>query len=72
MIVGLDPTRDADKELQAVQLAHALVGGVEAHATRAEEAYRDAGAEPGDIILVTGPTLVVRFGLVREQRGVSI
>ncbi len=50
MIVGLDESPEADRELQAAQLAHALVGVVEAHATRAEQAYRDAGAEPGDIV----------------------
>lgn len=47
MIVGLDPS--GDTELQTAQLAHALVGAAEAHATRAEQAYRDAGAEPGDL-----------------------
>lgn len=50
MIVGLDTSSDANYELQAAQLAHALVGAVEAHATRAEQAYRDAGAEPDDLI----------------------
>ena len=50
MIVGLDPSPGADRELQTAQLAHALVGAVEAHATRAEQAYRDAGAQPGDLI----------------------
>ncbi|MEO7195641.1 MAG: hypothetical protein ABIZ05_12620 [Pseudonocardiaceae bacterium] len=49
MIVGLDASPEADKELQATQMAHALVGAAEAHATRAEQAYRDAGAEPPDI-----------------------
>lgn len=49
MIVGLDASPDADTELQTAQLAHALVGAVEAHASRAEQAYRDAGAEPSDI-----------------------
>jgi hypothetical protein len=47
MIVGLNPS--GDTELQTVQLAHALVGAAEAHATRAEQAYRDAGAGPGDL-----------------------
>ncbi len=49
MIVKLDDGPGADKELQTAQLAHALVGAVEAHATRAEEAYRAAGADPADI-----------------------
>jgi len=49
MLVGLDASPEADKERQAAQLAHALVGAAEAHATRAEQAYRDAGAEPPDI-----------------------
>lgn len=49
MIVGVDPSREANNELQAVQLAHALVGAAEAHATRAEQAYRDAGAGPADL-----------------------
>ncbi len=50
MIVGLDTSPEADKVLQGAQLAHALVGAVEAHATRAEQAYRDAGAEPPDLV----------------------
>jgi hypothetical protein len=49
MMVGLDTSPKADQELQAAQLAHALVGAAEAHATRAEQAYRDAGAEPPDL-----------------------
>ena len=49
MIVGVDASREANSELQAVQLAHALVGAAEAHATRAEQAYRDAGAGPADL-----------------------
>ncbi|MEX5636614.1 hypothetical protein AB1460_29295 [Parafrankia sp. FMc2] len=36
-------------ELVAARLAHALVGAVEAHATRAEDAARHAGAGPADI-----------------------
>ncbi|MFN2504270.1 MAG: hypothetical protein ABR540_08575 [Acidimicrobiales bacterium] len=50
MMVGLDPSPEADTDLQVAQMAHALVGVVEAHATRAEEAYRAAGAEPADLI----------------------
>ena len=49
MIVGLDTSPQADEELQSAQMAHALLGAAEAHATRAEQAYRDAGAEPPDI-----------------------
>ena len=49
MIVGLDASPEADTQLQAAQMAHALVGAAEAHATRAEQVYRDAGAEPPDI-----------------------
>ncbi|WP_163549150.1 hypothetical protein [Candidatus Frankia nodulisporulans] len=36
-------------ELVAARLAHALVGAVEAHATRAEDAARQAGAGPADL-----------------------
>ena len=50
MMVGLDTGPEANTNLQVAQLAHALVGVVEAHATRAEEAYRAAGADPPDII----------------------
>jgi hypothetical protein len=49
MMVALDTSPEADEEFQSAQLAHALVGAVEAHATRAEQAYRDAGAEPPDL-----------------------
>jgi hypothetical protein len=49
MMVGLDTSPEADQELQSAQLAHALVGAAEAHATRAEQAYRDAGAQPPDL-----------------------
>ena len=49
MIVSLDTSPQADEELQSAQMAHALLGAAEAHATRAEQAYRDAGAEPPDI-----------------------
>lgn len=50
MMVGLDTGPEADTNLQVAQLAHALVGVVEAHATRAEEDYRAAGADPPDIV----------------------
>ncbi|MGH3684160.1 MAG: hypothetical protein ACRDSM_03685, partial [Pseudonocardiaceae bacterium] len=33
MIVGLDASPEANTELQAAQMAHALVGVAEAHAT---------------------------------------
>jgi hypothetical protein len=36
-------------EMVTARLSHALVGAVEAHATRAEEAARQAGAEVADI-----------------------
>jgi hypothetical protein len=49
MMVGLDTSPGADHAFQSAQLAHALVGAAEAHATRAEQAYRDAGAHPPDI-----------------------
>jgi hypothetical protein len=49
MMVGLDTSPGADTKFQAAQLAHALVGAVEAHATRAEDAYRAAGAGPADL-----------------------
>jgi C4-type Zn-finger protein len=38
MIVTVDP--DEDMALQTTQMANALVGAVEAHASRAEDAYR--------------------------------
>ncbi|MGI8983460.1 MAG: hypothetical protein ACR2HM_02825 [Acidimicrobiales bacterium] len=44
--IRLDTSPEADRELQTAQLAHALVGAVEADATRADQDYRDAGAEP--------------------------
>ena len=50
MMVGLDTGPGADTKFQGAQLAHALVGAVEAHATRAEDAYRAAGASPADMI----------------------
>lgn len=50
MMVELDASPEADTKLQVAQMAHALVGIVEAHATRAEDAYRAAGAGPADII----------------------
>jgi hypothetical protein len=49
MIVKLDEGPGAETELQAAQMAHALVGAAEAHATRAEQAYRAAGADSADI-----------------------
>jgi len=63
MMVGLDTSADANTELQVAQLAHALVGVVEAHATRAEEAYRMAGAGPADIIQAS----LMAFGGVNCQ-----
>ena len=50
MMVGLDESPDADRPLQTAQLAHALLGAIEAHATRAEEAYRAGGADPADLV----------------------
>ena len=64
MIVGLDASPDADKELRTAQLAHALVGAVEAHARCAEQAHRDAGAEPSDI---TQASLMACAGLNCER-----
>jgi hypothetical protein len=49
MMVGRESSPEADEELQSAQMAHALVGAAEAHATRAEQAYRDAGAQPPDL-----------------------
>lgn len=49
MMVGLDTSPGADQEFQSAQLAHALVGAAEAHARRAEQAYRDAGAQSPDL-----------------------
>jgi hypothetical protein len=44
---------DAEPEYQAMQMAHALVGVVEAHASRAEDAYRQAtgtaGTDPREV-----------------------
>lgn len=65
-MVGLDTSPEADTELQVAQLAHALVGVVEAHATRAEEAYRAAGAGPADLIQVTDG---LRRGELPERGG---
>ncbi len=64
MIVGLDTSPEADHEFQAAQLAHALVGAAEAHATRAEQLYRDAGAQPSEL---TQASLMVAFGAVNAQ-----
>ncbi|MCA1702355.1 MAG: hypothetical protein LC808_03435 [Actinobacteria bacterium] len=63
MMVGLDTSPEADTDLQVVQMAHALVGVVEAHATRAEEAYRAAGAGPADIVQAS----LMAFGGVNCQ-----
>ncbi|MGH9125011.1 MAG: hypothetical protein ACRDZ8_09840 [Acidimicrobiales bacterium] len=67
MIVGLNRSPDTDEELQAAQLAHALVGAAETHATRAEQAYRDAGAEPADLI----QSSLMAFGGVNCQNEVD-
>jgi hypothetical protein len=45
MMVTIDP--GADMDYQAMQMSHALVGVVEAHASRAEDAYRQAAAKTG-------------------------
>ena len=50
MIVNVDP--DEDMALQTAQMANALVGAVEAHASRAEDAYRQQGASPVDLVQV--------------------
>ena len=47
MIVQVDP--EADIAFQTAQMANALVGAAEAHASRAEDAYRQQGAEPADL-----------------------
>ncbi|MGH3156598.1 MAG: hypothetical protein ACRDNF_08510 [Streptosporangiaceae bacterium] len=48
MIVQVDPQEDL--AFQAAQLANALVGAVEAHASRAEDAYRQQGADPAGLV----------------------
>lgn len=48
MLVQLD--READQDFQVAQLANALVGVAEAHASRAEDAYRKKGAAPEDLV----------------------
>jgi hypothetical protein len=48
MIVKVDP--DEDMAFQAAQLANALVGAVESHASRAEDAYRRQGAAPAELV----------------------
>jgi hypothetical protein len=63
MIVGLDTSPEADEEFQSAQLAHALVGVAEVHATRAEQAYRDAGAQPADLTQAS----LMAFGAVNCQ-----
>ena len=50
MIVTVDP--DQDMAMQTAQMANALVGAVEAHASRAEDAYRRQGADPADLVQV--------------------
>jgi hypothetical protein len=50
MIVTVDP--DEDMALQTAQMANALVGAVEAHASRAEDAYRQQGADPAGLVQV--------------------
>lgn len=47
MIVTVDP--GADMAFQVAQMANALVGAAEAHASRAEDAYRKKGAAPADL-----------------------
>jgi len=48
MIVTVDPGEDM--AFQAAQMANALVGAAEAHASRAEDAYRkQPGAAPADL-----------------------
>ncbi|MBO2461643.1 hypothetical protein [Actinomadura violacea] len=46
MIVQLDP--GAEPNYQAMQMAHALAGCVQAHASRAEDAYRVSAAANGE------------------------
>lgn len=43
MMAGTDPL--ADRDYVRLQMSHALLGVVEAHATRAEDAYRTAQAD---------------------------
>ena len=50
MIVQIDPGEDM--ALQTAQMANALAGAVEAHASRAEDAYRQQGAGPADLAQV--------------------
>ena len=50
MIVTVDP--DEDMAMQTAQMANALVGAVEAHASRAEDAYRQQGADPAGLVQV--------------------
>jgi hypothetical protein len=50
MIVQVDP--EEDMALQTAQMANALVGAAEAHASRAEDAYRQQGAGPADLAQV--------------------
>ena len=50
MIVTVDP--DEDMALQTAQMANALVGAVEAHASRAEDACGQQGADPAGLVQV--------------------
>ena len=50
MIVTVDP--DEDMAMQTAQMANALVGAVEAHASRAEDACRQQGADPAGLVRV--------------------
>ena len=50
MIVTVDP--DEGMAMQTAQMANALVGAVEAHASPAEDAYRRQGADPADLVQV--------------------
>ena len=50
MIVQVDP--EEDLVFQTAQLANVLVGAVEAHTSRAEDAYRQQGAGPADLMQV--------------------
>ncbi len=49
MIVTIDPDPEQSTEMMRVQLAQALVGVAEGHATRAEELARRRGAGPAEL-----------------------
>ncbi|MBO3742203.1 hypothetical protein [Actinoplanes flavus] len=57
MKVGIDldgaAAEGVSRELVAARLSHALVGVVEAHASRADDAARRAGADASDIAEIT-------------------